>query len=121
MTLFDEKLDLIDTTVPFFKWLVKLFYLVFMIFSIRFWKCYKSSIAFNMKTMMMMMMNCFCGMVNQRDALSLISSQVHCQISSSSRTSGTPRAGHKPAQNLSSDLVEGRCAVVITITPQSHN
>ena len=32
--------------------------------------------------MMMMMMNCFCGMVDRQKAFSLISSQDHCQRSS---------------------------------------
>ena len=44
----------------------------------------------------------FCGMVDQRKVFSLISSRDHCQRSSPSRTSDTPRAGFKPAQNLAS-------------------
>ena len=68
----------------------------------------------------MMMMNCFCGMVDQRKALSLISSRDHCQRSSPLRISDTPRAGFEPAQNLSSGLVEWNCAVVITTTPRLH-
>ena len=68
--------------------------------------------------MMMMMMNCFCGMIDRRKAISLISSRDHCQRSSPSRISNTPRAGFEPAQNLSSGLVEWSCAVVITITPR---
>ena len=59
-----------------------------------------------MMMMMMMMMNCFCGMVDRRKAFSLISSQDHCQRSSTSRISDTPQAGFEPAQNLSSGLVE---------------
>ena len=51
--------------------------------------------------MMMMMMNCFCGMVDRRKAFSLISSRDHCQRSSPSWISDTPRAGFEPAQNLS--------------------
>ena len=70
--------------------------------------------------MMMMMMNCFCGMVDRRKAFSLISSRGHCQRSSPSRVSNTPRAGFEPAQNLSSDLVEWSCAIMITITPRRH-
>ena len=70
--------------------------------------------------LMMMMMNCFCGMVDRRKALSLISSRDHCQRSSPSRISDKPRAGFEPAQNLSSDLVEWSCAVVITTTPRRH-
>ena len=62
----------------------------------------------------MMMMNCFCGMVDRRRAFSLISSRDHCQRSSSSRISDTPRAEFEPAQNLSSGLVEWSCAVVIS-------
>ena len=51
----------------------------------------------------MMMMNCFCGMVDRRKAIRLISID-------------TPRAVFEPAQNLSSGLVEWSCAVVITTT-----
>ena len=58
------------------------------------------------KMIMMMMMNCFCGMIDGRKAFSLISSQNHCQRSSPSQISDTPRAGFEPAQNLSSGLVE---------------
>ena len=50
---------------------------------------------------MMMMMNCFCGMIDRRKACSLISSRDHCQRSSPSRISDTPQAGFEPAQNLS--------------------
>ena len=69
---------------------------------------------------MMLMMHCFCGMVDRRKAFSLISSRGHCQRSSPSRVSNTPRAGFEPAQNLSSDLVEWSCAIMITITPRHH-
>ena len=67
-----------------------------------------------------MMMNCFCGMVDRRKVISLISSRDHCQRSSLSRISDTPRVGFEPAQNLSSGLVEWSCAVVITTAPQNH-
>ena len=56
----------------------------------------------SLRILMMMMMNCFCGMVDRRKAFSLISSRDHCQRSSPSRISDTPRAGFEPAQNLSS-------------------
>ena len=56
--------------------------------------------------MMKMMMNCFCGMVDGRKAFSVISSQNHCQRSSPSQISDTPREGFEPAPNLSSGLVE---------------
>ena len=39
------------------------------------------------------LMNCFCGMVDRRKAFSLISSRDHCQRSSPSWISDTPRAG----------------------------
>ena len=68
---------------------------------------------------MMMIMICFCGMVDWRKAFSLISSRDHCQRSSPLRISDTPWAGFEPAQNLSSGLVEWSCAVVITTTPWS--
>ena len=48
--------------------------------------------------MMMKMMNCFCDMVHQRKAFSLISSQDYCQRSSPSWISDVPWAGFKPAQ-----------------------
>ena len=72
------------------------------------------------KTRGMMMMNCFCSMVDRRKAFSLISSQDYCQRSSPSRISDTPWAGFEPAQNLSSGLVEWSCAAVITTTPRRH-
>ena len=68
--------------------------------------------------MMMMMMNCSCGMVDRRKAFSLISSRDLCQRSSPSRISDTQRAGTGPAQNLSSGLVEWSCAGAITTTPR---
>ena len=67
--------------------------------------------------MMMMMMNCFCGMVDWRKAFSLISSWDHCQRSSPSRISDMLQAGFEPVQNLSSGFLEWSCAVVITTTP----
>ena len=66
---------------------------------------------------LLMMMNCFCGMLDRRKAFSLISSRDHCQRSSSSQICDTPQAGFEPAQNMNSGLVEWRCAVVI---PQRH-
>ena len=50
--------------------------------------------------------NYFCGMVEQRKAFSLISSQCNCQRSSPSQISDTPRAGSEPARNLRSSFVE---------------
>ena len=62
---------------------------------------------------LLMMMNCFCGMVDQRKAFSLISSRNHCQRSSPSRISDKPQAGFQPVQNLSSGLVECSCALAL--------
>ena len=73
-----------------------------------------------MMMMIMTVMNCFCAMVDQWKAFSLISSWDHCQRSSPSRISDTPRAGFEPAQNLSSGLVEWSCAVVITAIPWTN-
>ena len=67
-----------------------------------------------MLMMMLMMKNCFCGMVDRWKAFSLISSRDHCQRSSPWRISDTPRAGFEAPQNLNSGLVEWSCAVVIT-------
>ena len=75
----------------------------------------------NVLTMTMIMIrNCFCGMVDGRKAFCLISSRDHCQRSSASRISDTPRAGFEPAQNLSSGLVEWSCAGAITTAPRRH-
>ena len=73
-----------------------------------------------MMMMMMIMINCFCGVVDRRKAFSFISSRDHCQRSSPSRISDTPRAGFEPAQSLSSGLVEWSCGVVITTTPRRY-
>ena len=53
---------------------------------------------------MMMTINCFCGMVDRRNTFSLISRRIF----------DTPRTGFEPAENLSSGLVEWSCALVIT-------
>ena len=50
--------------------------------------------------MMMMMKNCFRGMVDRRKAFSLISSRDHCQRFSPSQISDTLRAGFEPSKNL---------------------
>ena len=70
--------------------------------------------------MMKMMMNCFCGMVDQRKVFRLISSWDHCQRFLPLRIIDIPQAGHEPAQNLSPDLLEWSCEVVITTTPWRH-
>ena len=59
-----------------------------------------------MMMMMLMRINFFCGMVDQRKTFSLISSWDHCQRSSPSRISNMPQAGFEPVQSLSSGLAE---------------
>ena len=70
---------------------------------------------------LMMMINCFCGMVHLRKAFSLISSQDHCQRSWPLWVSDMPQAGFEPAQNLSSGLVVWNCLIVITTTPRRYS
>ena len=67
-----------------------------------FWASLRPVNLFKKETLMMMMMimNCYCGMVDWWKAFSLISSRDHCQRSSPSRISDTPQAGFEPAQNL---------------------
>ena len=59
-------------------------------------------------------------MVVRWKAFSLIFSWDHCQRSSPSEISDTPQAGFEPAENLSSGLVKGSCAVLITTTPYDN-
>ena len=66
---------------------------------------------------MVMMVNCFYGMVDGRKALSLMSSWNHRQRFSPSQISETLRTGFETAQNLCSGFVEGSYAVKITTTP----
>ena len=56
--------------------------------------------------MIMMMMNYFCGVADQRKAFSHISSLGHCQKFSPLQIYPTTWAGFEPAQNLSSGLNE---------------
>ena len=63
-----------------------------------------------------MMMNYFCGMVDQRKALSLISCWDHCQRSSPLQISNKSQAGFEPAQNLSSAfLIKKRIFKLLTM------
>ena len=71
--------------------------------------------------MMMMMKNCFWGMVDRRKAFNLISSLDHCHRSSPSRISNTTWVAFEPAQNLSSGFVEWSCVAVIITTPRCHS
>ena len=62
-------------------------------------------------------MNCFCGMVDQQKALSLISSWDHSQRLLPSQISDMLQVGPEPEQNLSVGFVEWSCDVVITTVP----
>ena len=64
-------------------------------------------------TMILLIMNCFCRMVDQQNSLSFISNRDHRQRFSSSQTSDMPWAEFEPAWNPSSDFVQKTCAVVI--------
>ena len=74
----------------------------------------------NKTLLMIIMMNCFCGMVYRWKAFSLISGRDHCQRSSPSRISDTPWAGFELVQNRSLGFLEWSCAVVITTVPRRH-
>ena len=56
--------------------------------------------------MMMMIMNYFCGMIDQQKILNVNSSQDHCQKFSLSQISDTLQAGFEPVESLSSGFVE---------------
>ena len=56
--------------------------------------------------MMMMMMNCFCGLVDRQKAFSFISSQDFFQGFLPSPISETSQAGFGPVLNQSSGFVE---------------
>ena len=72
----------------------------------------------------MIMMNCFCSMVDRRKAFSLISSLDHCQRSSPSRISDTAAsrvwACAEPEFRLRW-MKLCSSAVVITASPRSHD
>ena len=69
---------------------------------------------------MMMMTNCFCGMVDGRKVFILISRQDHCPRFSPPQIMDTSQAGLEPMENLKSVLVESGCVVVITATPHHY-
>ena len=67
---------------------------------------FRENVISEKKVKIVMMMNCFCGMVDQRKAFGLTFSWDHCQSSSPSQISDTQQAGFEPAQNLDSGFVE---------------
>ena len=80
------------------------------------WSC--SFSVCTLSSMMMMMTGMFCCIVDRKKAFNLIPRLDHCQRFSSLRNFNTPSTPFKPAQNLSSDVAELRCSVVITATPR---
>ena len=68
-----------------------------------------------------MIMNCFCGMVDQRKAFSLIFSKDHWQRFSPSWISDTPQAEFEAAQNVISGFIEWSFAAMITTKPRRHH
>ena len=55
--------------------------------------------------MMIMTMNCLCGMVDQREAFTLFPTETIVR-SSPLRISDAPQVGFEPVQNTGSDFVE---------------
>ena len=53
-----------------------------------------------------MIMNCFREIIDQRKAFSLISSWNHCHRFSPPQISNVPQAGFEPALNLSLNFIE---------------
>ena len=68
----------------------------------------------------LMMMSCFLWYGWPTKGVALFPARIIVRDPHLSRISDTPRAGFKPAQNLSSGFDESSCAVVITTTPRSH-
>ena len=66
---------------------------------------------------MMVMKNCFCGIVERRNTFSFISCWDHCPRPSS-WVPNKPRAGFELAPSLSSVFIEWSCVAVITTTPR---
>ena len=74
-----------------------------------------------MMMMLMVMMNCFDGMVDrQREIISLISIWDNCQRFSPSQISNKPRTGFELAQNVNLDFAKRSFAVVLTTTPRRY-
>ena len=67
-----------------------------------------------MMIMILMMMNYFCGILDEKKVISLIFSLDHCQRSSPLQISGMLRAGFDTVQNLTLGCVERSWALVIT-------
>ena len=70
--------------------------------------------------MMMMMLNCFYGVVDRQKWCSFISNRSHYQRFSPLQISDTPPARFDPVQDLSSTLAKLGCTVVKTTVLRCH-
>ena len=70
---------------------------------------------------MMMMMNCFCGMVDWRKALALFPAGTIVRDLRHLESPTRREEDLNLRRNLSSDFVEWSCAAVLTTTPRRHN
>ena len=68
--------------------------------------------------MMMIMMNCFSGMVDRRNLISIIFSRNLYQRFSPSKISDMPGARFKSLPKINSNFVEWSWVVMLTLTPQ---
>ena len=68
--------------------------------------------------MMMIMMNCFSGMVDRRKLISIIFSRNLYQRFSPSKISDVPGAGFKSLPKIKSNFVEWSWVVKLTLTPR---
>ena len=69
-------------------------------------------------SLLIKMMGCFCGMVDQRQTFRLIFSQDHSQKSSPSRISHTSGPWYECAQNRTPGFAEWICTVAMTTKPR---
>ena len=83
------------------------------------WKSEKNvtNATYTYMKMMMKMMNCFCGMIDQWKLFTIYFSQDHCQRFPPPQIFNTLQGEFEHALNLSSDFVDLSCVVVVTITP----
>ena len=70
------------------------------------------------RQLLMIMINCFCGMAEWQKDFGLICKWEHCHRSLPLRILDTLKEGFELVQNLSSAFVEWSCAAVITTAPQ---
>ena len=74
----------------------------------------------NTRMMTLMMMNCYCGMLDQWKCVKPISRRINYRRLLPSQTSDTLLTGVELAQNLCSGFVKWSFAVMITTIPRCH-